>query len=64
MSREVTALYTSDHKHAVWFEGFACGALACDCVTEAEVIADDDDGCCEEYRCPVCGKTFVVEWPD
>ena len=22
------------------------------------------DGCCDDYRCDGCGKTFRVEWPD
>lgn len=21
-------------------------------------------GCCDKYRCPDCGKTFLVECPD
>ena len=23
-----------------------------------------ESGCCDEYRCPDCGKTFMVECPD
>lgn len=22
------------------------------------------EGCCDDYRCTVCGKTIRVEWPD
>ncbi len=30
-------------------------------------MTDDGDcghGCCDDYRCDVCGKSIRVEWPD
>lgn len=30
-------------------------------------MADDggcSDGCCDDYRCSICGHTVRIEWPD
>lgn len=29
-----------------------------------ECIGGCRDGCCDDYRCKVCGKTWRIEWPD
>lgn len=32
-----------------------------------QIMTDDggcSDGCCDDYKCAVCGKTLRVEWGD
>lgn len=32
-----------------------------------QIMADAggcSEGCCDDYKCSVCGKTLRVEWPD
>ena len=32
----------------------------------AKMLDDGDcgQGCCDDYRCPTCGRKVRVEWPD
>lgn len=27
-------------------------------------IGDCGTGCCDDYKCTVCGQEFRIEWPD
>jgi len=29
-----------------------------------EHVGDCGQGCCDDYRCKLCGHVFRVEWPD
>ncbi len=31
---------------------------------DAVRVGDCGEGCCDDYECPDCGKSFRVEYPD
>lgn len=51
-------------KHGAWIEDSKCGGRSCDGKTPAEYVGSCPEGCCDDYRCRICGEVFRIEWPD
>lgn len=61
-NREIREALTGYEPAQILEDGKVLGPRCCD-----HPMAEDSgcsEGCCDDYRCSICGYTVRIEWPD
>jgi hypothetical protein len=54
----------SEPIHAVEIVSGVVTTRSCQTGRPLEDIGGCSEGCCDDFRCPDCGKEIRIEWPD
>jgi hypothetical protein len=63
-SDEPYSIKSPRNRHRITIDGAAVSVRSCKTDTPLKSVGQCRDGCCDDYRCPECGESFRVEWPD